>query len=194
MIYFCTDFSILFAQDLFLHSSSFHFSFLSLYFYLAVICVCVIFLFPWKLYFNTFYGCFFVSIFHFRVMFGSAFFRSLSLASSISLLILFCTLTFLFFFHYSFLSFRAASSMISPSPSSPIDSSSAIVKRTLLSCLYNTSVYFERIVITPTTIASLHCLPESKGRASVQSLFLRGEIFQRHLGSWGRSRGKVCNP
>lgn len=131
---------------------SLSFSLLSLYFYLTLICVCnFFFLFPENYILIRFIVA---SLFQsFIYMFGCIFFsrfRSLSLSSSISLFILFRTLTsFLFFFSprtefpLRYLSYRFFSRYI--------------VKCTLLSCLYDTSVYFERVVITPVTIASLHC-------------------------------------
>lgn len=139
------------------------------------------------MYFYTFHCCFFVSIFHLHVrLYLFSRFRSLSLVSSISLLILFHTLTF-FLFHYSFLSFRTGF---------PLRYLSYrffnryIVKRTLLSCLYDTSVYFERIVITPATIASFRCPTESDRRASVQFLRVTQEAQSSRMAAEAFTRTK----
>lgn len=110
----------------------------------------------------------FLSLFHFH------FILSLS-----SLLILFFAPTF-FLFYYSRSSFSRISrtdSLTTISLNSPP-----------LSCLLDGSVYFERVVITPATIASLHCLLWSGD--SVQSLRATQKGYPDSMETFARSKDR----
>lgn len=154
------------VQELFFRSSWFRFPFLSLRFRLTLI-LFVSFFFKNHI-LICFIALFFILIFYFYVTRSALSFsfysckklRSLSLSFSFrpfsSLLISFSALTFfllfsfLLFSHFSYWFFNCY-----------------IAKLTSLSCLLGGSVYFERVVITPATIPSLHCPLERRGQCAI---------------------------
>lgn len=106
------------------------------------------------LYFHV--SALFLSLFHPLLLPFLSLFHFHFILSPSSLLILFFAPTF-------FLSYYSRSSF---SRISRTDSLTTIsLNSPPLSCLLDGSVYFERVVITPATIASLHCLLWSGGTA-----------------------------
>lgn len=178
------------AQELFFRSSWFHFPFLSSRFRLVLIYYCFSSFFE-----NYILICLIALFFHIALLFSCfssvslffipcsfpfcLFFTFISSFLYLSLLILFFAPTF-FLFYYSRFSFSRISrtdSLTTISLNSPP-----------LSCLLDGSVYFERVVITPATIASLHCLLWSGD--SVQSLRATQKGYPDSMETFARSKDR----